>query len=138
MMPLVHNRFVSQWMPRFVLRIAAVIVVLCVLIVLSPRAAFAHAVLVTSMPKAGSIVHGPDVDIVLRYDSRVDAARSSLSLLAPDGTVKALIIGHQSASAPEFLSTKVVGLTKGAYILRWTALSSDGHITRGEIPFNVP
>jgi copper resistance protein C len=105
------------------------------IMVLAPRAVFAHAVLVTSTPKAESTVNGPDLDIVLKYDSRVDAARSSLSLLAPDGKVKELTVGGQSA--PEFLSAKAAGLAKGAYVLRWTALSSDGHITRGEIAFRV-
>ena len=126
-MPPVHRQF----MPR----LAAVLVVLFGLMALMPRAAFAHAVLVTSTPKAQSTVNGPDLDIVLTYDSRVDAARSSVSLLMPDGKVKALVIGPQSA--PALLSAKATGLTKGAYVLRWTALSSDGHITRGEIAFNV-
>ncbi len=131
----VHKQFMPRFIPRFTLWIAAVLVLLFGFAVLSPRAASAHAVLVTSMPKAESSVNGPDLDIVLQYDSRVDAARSSLSLLAPDGKVKALAIGRQSA--PEFLSAKAAGLTKGAYILRWTALSNDGHITRGEIAFHV-
>jgi len=30
-----------------------------------------------------------------------------------------------------------MGLAAGAYRLRWQVLASDGHITRGEIPFTV-
>jgi hypothetical protein len=105
------------------------------IMVMMPRPAFAHAVLVTSTPAAESTVSGPDLDIVLKYNSRVDGARSTLSLLTPDGKVEALASGPRSG--PEFLSAKAAGLAKGAYVLRWTALSDDGHITRGEIAFHV-
>jgi copper resistance protein C len=122
-----HRQFASR---------VALFLVLCGIVALAPRAAFAHALLVSSTPKAGSTVTGPDLDIVLKYDSRVDPARSSVSLLAPDGKVRELVIAHPQ-SGPQFLSTKATGLAKGAYVLRWTALSSDGHITRGEVPFTV-
>jgi copper resistance protein C len=114
---------------------AAILVALCGLMAFAPRAAFAHAVLVASTPKAESTVSGPDLNIVLKYNSRVDRARSSISLLAPDG--KAMPLALSGPFGPDLLSAKATGLTKGAYVLRWTALSSDGHITRGEIAFKV-
>lgn len=116
--------------------LAAVLVMLCGLGILAPKAAWAHAELVASRPAANSTVKGPDVTILLRYDSRVDATRSTVTLLGPQGKIRKVAVSAQSA--PNQLSAQVKGLTaKGAYMLRWQALASDGHITRGEVPFRV-
>jgi hypothetical protein len=110
--------------------------VLVVISGLAPEAAWGHALLVGSLPAADSQVKGPDIAVTLRYNSRVDSIRSAISLLGPDGQVKQIEIEPQSA--PNLLSAKISGLVlKGAYVLRWQALASDGHITRGEVPFHV-
>jgi copper resistance protein C len=113
----------------------AIVFFVAVLIVAAPRAALAHAVLVSSTPQKNGTVEGPDITINLKYNSRVDGARSSLSLLKPDGTVERITASAQSA--PDLLSATGHGLVKGAYVLRWQVLASDGHITRGEVPFQV-
>ena len=105
------------------------------ILAIAPKAAWAHAVLVSAQPRENSSVQGPDLAVLLKYNSRVDTAHSTLSLLAPDGKVKNLSI--ESQSAPNLLSSRLTGLTSGAYVLRWQVLASDGHITRGEIPFQV-
>jgi copper resistance protein C len=113
----------------------AIVVLIVVLIAASPRAALAHAVLVSSTPQKNGAVDGPNITINLKYNSRVDGARSTLSLLKPDGTVER--IGTPTQPAADLLSATGHGLVKGAYVLRWQVLASDGHITRGEVPFNV-
>jgi methionine-rich copper-binding protein CopC len=114
---------------------SAVIVFVLAFLAASSRAALAHAVLVSSTPQKNAAVSGPDIRINLKYNSRVDGARSSLSLLKPDGTVEK--IGTPAQSAPDVLSATGHGLAKGAYVLRWQVLATDGHITRGEVPFQV-
>jgi copper resistance protein C len=115
---------------------AGVIVFLvAVLIAASPRMALAHAVLLSSTPQKNAAVNGPDVTINLKYNSRVDGARSSLSLVKPDGSIES--VGTLSQPLPDTLSATGHKLAKGAYVLRWQVLSSDGHITRGEVPFQV-
>ncbi len=99
-----------------------------------PHAA-AHAVLLESTPSLKSTVPGPDVPIKLRFNVRIDALRSRLTLIHPDGTAQALEISKQTP--PDTLSAQATGLAAGAYRLRWQVLASDGHITRGEIPFTV-
>ncbi|MGB0123701.1 MAG: copper resistance CopC family protein [Silvibacterium sp.] len=97
------------------------------------RMAFAHAHLRSSLPQANATVPGPDVSIDLKFDSRVDSTRSHLDLVMPDGKTKSL-----SASAPGDAELAAhTTLAPGKYIIRWQALSTDGHITRGEIPFSV-
>jgi methionine-rich copper-binding protein CopC len=39
--------------------------------------------------------------------------------------------------APNELRTDAGALAPGSYTLRWQALSSDGHITHGQIAFTV-
>ena len=98
-------------------------------------ASWAHAVLLESTPSLKSSVAGPNVPIKLRFNVRIDASRSRLTLVGPAGSAQALEIGKESP--PDALVTHVTGLLPGEYRLRWQVLASDGHITRGEIPFSV-
>ena len=91
--------------------------------------------LVASTPKANQVVHGSQLHVDLQFNSRIDGSRCTLSLLAPEGKVQSLQLAKQSK--PDAIVSDVHALHKGAYTLRWQALASDGHITRGEIPFRV-
>jgi len=102
---------------------------------LSVPPAAAHAILLESNPSLKSAVTGPDVPIKLRFNVRIDALRSRLTLIHPDGSAQALEISKQTPA--DTLSAEATGLAAGTYRLRWQALASDGHITRGEIPFTV-
>lgn len=97
------------------------------------RMALAHAHLLSSSPQANATVQGPNVSIDLKFNSRVDSTRSHLDLVMPDGSVKSLSVG---ASGDAELGAHTT-LAPGKYTIRWQALSTDGHITRGEIPFIV-
>lgn len=94
-----------------------------------------HAVLLESSPALKSSVSGPDVPLKLRFNVRIDAARSRLILINSEGASQTLEINKQDS--PEIISAEAKGLHPGAYRLRWQVLASDGHITRGEIPFTV-
>jgi methionine-rich copper-binding protein CopC len=116
-------------------RFAVIVIALAMVLAFSPRLALAHAVLLSSTPQKNVTVSGPEIAISLKYNSRVDGARSTLSLLKPDGTVET--VGGLTQPRPDVLSATGHGLAKGLYVLRWQVLSSDGHITRGEVPFQV-
>src|ERR1700750_313432 len=87
----------------------------------APRVALAHAVLVNSQPAVNSKVSGPEVAVLLKYNSRVDMEHSTLTLLAPDGRVQKVVV--ESEPEPGVLSAKLSGLVKGAYVLRWQVLA---------------
>jgi methionine-rich copper-binding protein CopC len=120
----------SRWLHRR----APLTLGLALLVAASP-AAFAHAILVEASPAAKSTVNGPDVEVRLRFNSRIDAPRSHLALVGPARQSRALTLERQTA--PEVLAAKAAGLSPGAYKLRWQVLAADGHITRGEVPFQV-
>jgi copper resistance protein C len=114
-------------------RISVAALVACAALLL-PRIALAHAHLLSSAPAASATVHGPDVAIELRFNSRVDGRHSVLTLVMADGRTAAVFLDNQSA---ENNLKAHAALKPGNYTLRWQALSTDGHITRGEIPFTV-
>lgn len=97
--------------------------------------AWAHAILMESSPAANSTVNGPDLNFNLRFNVRVDGSRSKLRLLAADGSSTSLVIAKQSN--PDTLQGTVTALKAGAYKLQWNVLASDGHMSRGEIPFTL-
>lgn len=98
--------------------------------------AFAHAVVVASTPVAGAVVApGSDLPIEIRFNSRIDAARSRLTLARPDGS--SVVAPLDKSESNLSLRATVRGLEPGEYVLRWQTLSLDGHIAHGEIPFRV-
>jgi len=102
---------------------------------LMARAAIAHAILLDSSPAINSTVAGPSIPIKLRFNVRIDATRSRLTLVKPDASTQLLAIAKDAPA--DILSSRAQGLIPGEYRIRWQVLASDGHITRGEIPFQV-
>jgi methionine-rich copper-binding protein CopC len=97
---------------------------------------YGHAVLVKSAPKANEKLKGPSIPVTLVFNSRVDQARSVLTLDRPGNPACPLVIKKDS-SRPEALTSAVSDATPGRYLLHWQVLSVDGHITRGQIEFEV-
>jgi hypothetical protein len=94
----------------------------------------AHAILIDSTPAANGTVAGGEIAFTLRFNSRIDKARSRLQLFAPDKSQKTLAIAP--GGSEDVLVTKAT-LPEGSYRLRWQVLAIDGHITRGDVPFTV-
>jgi copper resistance protein C len=123
-----------QWfLPMYHLLIVAAVLLACWLS--SQRTGSAHAILVESSPAINATIAGPDIAVKLRFNSRIDAIRSRLTLVLADGTLRQLEIRPQES--PDCLTAQAAGLRSGTYNLRWQVLASDGHITHGEIPFAV-
>jgi len=105
------------------------------MIVGATQVCWAHAILRESTPALNSSVQGPDVDISMRFNVRIDGSRSRVLLVAPDGTSSALPLAAQAK--PDILHTRATGLKPGAYKLQWKVLASDGHMSNGVVPFTV-
>lgn len=119
----------------YISRFVAAVVCVCGIALFAPGVVSAHAILVESQPGVNSTVSGPEVAVLLKYSSRVDLEHSTLTLLDPDGKVQKVSI--EGEPTPGALSAKLTGLVKGAYVLRWQVLATDGHVTRGKVPFQV-
>jgi methionine-rich copper-binding protein CopC len=97
--------------------------------------AWAHAIIVESTPGINDVVSGPVLEIKLRFNVRIDGARSKLTLILPDGTSRAVDLPQQAS--PDSISATVPQILPGNYHLHWQVLAGDGHITQGDIPFSV-
>ncbi|MGI4978384.1 MAG: copper resistance CopC family protein [Janthinobacterium lividum] len=100
----------------------------------APRPAAAHAVLVASTPAPGGTVAPGALAVALRFNSRIDRVRSKVSLVGPDAAAARLAV---DAAGPADQLSAATTLAPGAYTLRWQVLATDGHITRGDVPFTV-
>jgi len=108
----------------------AVIIVLCL-----PLLSYAHAIILEAIPAPNATISGPDFQIVLRFNSRIDGTRSRLTLVQPDKSSRSVNLDKQDSL--DQLKASVTGLAAGAYVMRWQVLAADGHISRGEIPFKI-
>ena len=104
------------------------------LLAAAPSPAFAHAILLDSTPAAGKTLKPGETTLRLRFNSRIDAARSRLTLIPPNAqpAILPLAIGPS-----EDILTAPATLSPGPHTLRWQVLAVDGHITRGEVRFTV-
>ena len=102
---------------------------------LAANSAQAHAVLLEATPAPNSTVAKPNLAIRLKFNVRIETPRSRLSLLLPDNSTIPVEIRKDSTA--DILLAQVSNLKSGKYRLRWQVLASDGHISRGEIPFTV-
>jgi copper resistance protein C len=111
------------------------LVLILLIVAGAAQVCWAHAILKESTPAINSKVEGPDLDIMLRYNVRIDGDRSRVLLFAPDGTSMPLKLAKQAK--PDILQMRATGLRPGQYKLQWNVLASDGHMSKGDIPFTV-
>jgi copper resistance protein C len=104
------------------------------LLALTVPLCFAHAILLDSTPSLNQVLQGDHFTILLHYNSRVDGARSQLTLISASGTKR---IPLEKQTEPDKLQAQAMELKPGDYRLVWQVLASDGHLTRGQIPFKV-
>ena len=98
-------------------------------------AAQAHAIVMASQPAANQVVPLGALPVSIKFNSRIDVARSRLLLVPPSG--KAVAVAAETQGSPTGLNGHAELTVPGNWALRWQVLSIDGHITRGEIPFIV-
>ncbi|GIL38746.1 copper resistance CopC family protein [Roseiterribacter gracilis] len=102
---------------------------------LQPSTAYAHAVVIEAQPRVNAAVAAGEVTIRLRYNSRLDVARSRLVLTTPGGATVQLT--PQAGAGTDELVAVAQAKAPGGYRVRWQVLTLDGHLTRGDIPFRV-
>lgn len=97
------------------------------------RPARAHAILLESDPRHEARVPPGERTVSFRFNSRLDRARSRLTLIRADRSQAALPL----LPGPDDVLSAAVTLAPGRFTIRWQVLAIDGHITRGDVPFTV-
>jgi methionine-rich copper-binding protein CopC len=107
----------------------------CALLIAGSAPAWAHAVVVSANPTADQHVPAGELAVRIEFNTRIDKARSRLQVMTPAG--KRTDVPIDQGGEPNIVTGTAPALTPGDYVLRWQVLATDGHITRGDIPFTV-
>jgi len=112
---------------------ALVLVALFVLAI--PANAFAHASVRATSPSYRQRVEAAPQTVSVRFDQSVKTFPNSIVVLSSTG--KVLSGTTRSGSDPRLVVVPVKMLPRGAYTVRWHAMSSDGHVVSGVWTFGV-
>jgi copper transport protein len=108
----------------------------CLVVALTwPAAALAHARLTGEHPGFRQRFETAPARVVLRFDQGVDALPNSIVVYDARGKV----VSRQARNArdPRVVVVSLRRLPRGAYTVRWHALSSDSHVVSGVYTFGV-
>jgi copper transport protein len=100
-----------------------------------PAQAFAHATLEHTHPSFRQRLATPPREVTLKFDQRVKALPDSIQVYTAGGTVVSGLT-HTEASGRHVVAP-LRRLSRGAYTVRWHAISGDGHVVSGIFTFGV-
>ncbi len=106
----------------------------CVVAMVFPSLAQAHARLVHSEPASGAVVARPPASVRLFYDDDVSVGPGNEVVRNGGGSALA---GLPRAHGRELLLPLRAGLADGDYSVRWSVISNDGHIVQGVLAFAI-
>jgi methionine-rich copper-binding protein CopC len=103
----------------------------------SAPTAQAHARLEASEPKAGSVVNGAPQMMRLAFNEALEQAFSKVVVV--DGANRAMGLQRVELDKadPKILVATLPQLHAGQYRVEWSAVSHDGHKSKGEFTFSV-
>jgi len=100
------------------------------------EAVWAHAHPKSEVPADGATVAAPpEVDIV--FDDALEAALSTLTVSDAQSHPVTNAKAELDAATHKTLSLKLPTLVAGTYLVKWVAVSLDGHRTSGNYRFTV-
>ena len=99
----------------------------------APAAVFAHASIRAEAPRYEQRLQRSPREIVIRFDQTVDVLPNAIRVLDADGRDRAL----PAHAITRGIVARVPRLPRGAYTVRWKALSNDGHAVNGVYTFGV-
>lgn len=105
--------------------------------VLFAPAAYAHAKLEASSPKANSVLATSPAALRLQFNEPVELAFSKVRLVNDTNAVIAPRTITLDKASPKVMVATLPPLKSGPYRVQWTALTRDGHKVKGEFAFRV-
>lgn len=100
-----------------------------------PAAASAHATLIRSTPAVQERLAGSPQLVRLTFDQSVKALPNAIRVY----TAKGRLVSSETLTSPgeTTIDAPVGRLPRGAYTVRWSAVSADGHVIAGVFTFGV-
>jgi copper resistance protein C len=109
------------------------LLVLCI----CPQTALGHAFPDHSEPKVGATLAAPPARVRIWFDSVLEPAFSTLSVLDKAGKVVDNKDGRVNASDATILEATLPRLASGTYRVIWNVVARDGHRTNGDYSFAI-
>jgi methionine-rich copper-binding protein CopC len=103
----------------------------------APLPAAAHAIVLESSPKHDAVLPEAPARLLLRFNSRIEAALSRVTLESAGGRPVALPVAGTAAGAADRLVVPLQPLAPGVYVVRYRVLAADGHVTEGALRFTI-
>ena len=107
----------------------------CVVALLVPAAASAHATLIRTVPSDGAVLaHSPEA-VRVEFDDTIRVAAGNAAVANDSGT--SVLAGKPTVAGHTLVVHLRNGLRDGAYSVRWSIVSDDGHREQGVLAFAV-
>jgi len=100
-----------------------------------PAAAFAHATLLSTAPKNGAVLPVAPRAVTLTFDDVVRTSGGSAAVA--NATDESVLGGNPVAHGRVLMIPLRENLPRGAYSIRWSIVSDDGHREEGVLAFAV-
>ena len=107
------------------------------LLALASAGAMAHAVVTASSPARGAALDAAPQEITITFNEKVEKLFSSATLTNAAGATVSTAKARVDPSNPAVLRLAVPALATGKYVVKWTAVGTDGHRLKGDIGFSV-
>jgi copper transport protein len=120
---------------RGLTRLGAIGALTAAFLVLLATPAFAHAVLLQTLPGEGAVLTSPPKTVTLRYSEPVEASLGAVRIYDSNGN--RVDSGTINEPAPDTVQVAVPRLRDGAYVVTWRVISSDSHPVQGSFTFQV-
>ena len=102
-----------------------------------PTAAWAHAGLVHTVPRANVVLNQPPPVVQLTYTEAVEPRFAAVSVTNAAGEQQKAGAPRRSATDPKTLVVPLKRIGEGWYLVYWRVISVDGHPVRGAFTFAV-
>lgn len=99
--------------------------------------AFAHAKLLSSTPVPSSVVTEAPKEIRLTYNEELEVQFSKITLSDAQHADVSLPPAQLDKSNSKILLATLPTLKPGTYQVQWSAMTRDGHKTKGQFTFQV-
>jgi copper transport protein len=115
------------------LRLAAVVALSGMI---APRTASAHAALLGSSPKNGSVLSSPPPEVRLLFSEEIVPELCHVEISGVESASRMLGVRRDSHDARRII-VPLSPLSAGAYTVTWRVVSADGHTVSGSLKFTI-
>ncbi len=118
-------------------RLAAVVVLVGLMIGLDAVPAFAHAVLISTDPAAGTTLTKSPKTVTLRFGENVEASLGAIRVFNQKAQRLDVSAPFHPGGQGSAVSATLPSLGSGLYVLTWRVISADSHPVHGAFTFQV-